>query len=85
PAIIKAAVKAESKWLIVEQDQPSEGKTPMECVAMSMEFIKKIKAEGACTGCEDECGGESCGDCGEGCSHEQASCGDSACGGCAHK
>ncbi|MBR3703738.1 MAG: hypothetical protein IKM12_09380, partial [Alistipes sp.] len=101
PAIIKAAVKAESKWLIVEQDQPSLDKTPLECVAMSMEYLKKLKAEGCCDGCEDECDGESCGDCGDGCSHEKSSCGgdcefqaqkaakpacgDKACGGCANK
>ena len=85
PSIIKAAVKAESKWLIVEQDQPSQGKTPMECVAMSMEYLKKLKAEGCCTGCEDECGGESCGDCADGCADhegcgEKSSCGEKACG-----
>ena len=45
PEIIKAAEAAGTEWLIVEQDQPSMGKTPMECVAMSMEYVKKIKAE----------------------------------------
>ena len=48
PAIIKAAVKAESKWLIVEQDQPSLDKSPMECVAMSMEYIKKVREQKPC-------------------------------------
>ena len=76
PAIIKAAVKAQSKWLIVEQDQPSLGKSPMECVAMSMEYIKKLKEEGCCDGgdhCGDGCG-DDCGDCGDGCSHEKSAC-----------
>ncbi len=54
PAIIKAAKAANSKWLIVEQDQPSMGKTPMECVATSMEYLNKIKAEGACCNHEGE-------------------------------
>lgn len=40
PAIIGAAEEVGSKWLIVEQDDPSMGKTPMECVAMSMDFLK---------------------------------------------
>ena len=48
PSIIKASKAAGSKWLIVEQDQPSMGKTPLECVATSMEYLKKVKAEGAC-------------------------------------
>ena len=43
PAIIKASEEAGSKWLIVEQDQPSMGKTPMECAAMSMEYLKGLK------------------------------------------
>ena len=56
PSIIKASKAAGSKWLIVEQDQPSMGLTPMECIATSMEYLKKIKSEGAC--CEHEKGGE---------------------------
>ena len=39
----KAAEAAGSKWLIIEQDQPSMGKSPMECAAMSMEYLKKVK------------------------------------------
>lgn len=42
PAIIAASVEAGSKWLIVEQDQPSMGKTAMECAAMSMEYLKGL-------------------------------------------
>ena len=43
PAIIEASKKAGSKWLIVEQDQPSMGKTPMECAGMSMAFLQGEK------------------------------------------
>lgn len=76
PAIIKASVKADSKWLIVEQDQPSLGKSAMECAAMSIEYIKRLQAEGCCDGgdhCGD-CSEESCSDCGD--------CGDSSCNDC---
>ena len=59
PSIVKASKAAGSKWLIVEQDQPSMGKTPLECVAMSIEYMKKMQAEGACCGdghaAEGEC------------------------------
>ena len=51
PSIIEASVAAGSKWLIVEQDQPSMGKSPMECVAMSMEYLKSITPD-----CHDENG-----------------------------
>ncbi len=62
PAIIAASKAAGSKWLIVEQDQPSMGKTPMECVAMSMEYLKSLKSE--CCG-DEACSGEPCADCKE--------------------
>lgn len=54
-ALMNAAEAAGSKWLIVEQDQPSMGKTPMECVAMSMEYVKKIKAEKCQKDCKKDC------------------------------
>ena len=43
PALLEAAKKAGSKWLVVEQDQPSLGKTPLECAAMGMETLKGLK------------------------------------------
>ena len=43
PALLEAAKKAGSKWLVVEQDQPSLEKTPIECAAMSMEYLKGLK------------------------------------------
>ena len=83
PAIVRAAKAADSQWLIVEQDQPSMGKTPMECVAMSMEFMKQMQAEGACCEGEGATGGCTNGhnhgqgeECdhkhGEGCNHNHA-------------
>ncbi len=45
PALLKAAEEVGSKWIIIEQDQPSMGKTPMECVAMGIEYLKKVQAE----------------------------------------
>ena len=43
PAIIEAAKAAGSKWLVVEQDQPSMGKTPLECAQVSMEYLQSLK------------------------------------------
>lgn len=43
PAIIEATKAAGSKWLVVEQDQPSMGKTPLECAETSMEYLKSLK------------------------------------------
>ena len=42
PAILKAAEAAGSKWVIVEQDNPSMGLTPMECIAKSREYLKTL-------------------------------------------
>ena len=59
-ALVKAAGDAGCGWLIVEQDQPSMGKTPMECVALGMEYLAKVKAQvcqEACTmkdACKDK-------------------------------
>ena len=43
PAIIEAAKAAGSKWLVVEQDNPSMGKTPLESVQMRMEYLNSLK------------------------------------------
>ena len=40
-SITKAAEDAGAKWIIVEQDSPSLGKTSLECVAMSMQYLKE--------------------------------------------
>ena len=42
PEIIKAATEAGTEWLVVEQDNPSMGLTPMECVAKSREYLRTI-------------------------------------------
>lgn len=42
PALLQAAEDAKSKWLVVEQDEPSRGKTPMECAQISIEYLKTI-------------------------------------------
>ncbi len=50
-ALVKTAEEGGSKWLIIEQDQPSLGKTPLECVEMAIKYLKKVQAEDNC--CED--------------------------------
>lgn len=42
PEILDACKKAGSSWVVVEQDQPALGKTPMECAKMSIDYIKEI-------------------------------------------
>lgn len=42
PGILAAALDAGAKWVVVEQDQPSLGKTPMECAAMSRAYLKTL-------------------------------------------
>ena len=43
PGIVKAAEKAGSQWLAVEQDLPSPGKTPMECARDSFNYLKTLQ------------------------------------------
>ncbi len=43
PAILDASVAAGAKWVVVEQDSPSMGKSPMECAAMSIAYLNSIK------------------------------------------
>ena len=42
PAILASAKKAGSNWIIVEQDKPSMGLSPMECIQKSIEYVKTI-------------------------------------------
>ena len=42
PEILEACKGAGTKWVVVEQDQPSLGKTPMECAKMSIDYVKQI-------------------------------------------
>lgn len=40
--IIAAAEKAGAEWVVVEQDSPSMDKSPLECVQMSINYLKKM-------------------------------------------
>ncbi len=40
--ILDAAEDAGAKWVVVEQDQPSMEKTPLECAKMSIDYLKGI-------------------------------------------
>jgi len=42
PALLSTAEDVGCEWLIVEQDQPSLGKTRMECAAMSAAYLKPL-------------------------------------------
>ncbi len=42
PEILAAAKDAGSQWMIVEQDQPSLGKTPLECAKMSIDYLNSL-------------------------------------------
>ncbi len=42
PEILKASEDAGAEWVVVEQDQPSMGLTPIECAAKSREYLKSI-------------------------------------------
>lgn len=42
PSILKAAEKAGATWVVVEQDKPSLGWTPVECATKSREYLKSI-------------------------------------------
>lgn len=43
PEILKASAEAGTEWVIIEQDHPSMNKTPMECVKMSIDFLKSLE------------------------------------------
>ena len=42
PDILEAAKDAGALWVVVEQDQPNMGKTPMECAEMSINYLKSL-------------------------------------------
>jgi sugar phosphate isomerase/epimerase len=42
PAILAAAEDAGARWVVVEQDSPSCGNTPMECAKMSIDYLKNL-------------------------------------------
>ena len=43
PGILKASEEAGSKWVVVEQDLPSPGKTPLECAKDSLDYLNGLK------------------------------------------
>lgn len=42
PAIVSAAGEVNTKWLVVEQDEPSLGKTPLECAKASIDYLNTL-------------------------------------------
>lgn len=42
PAILSAAEKAGTKWVVVEQDEPSMGLTPLESIKKSIDYLKTL-------------------------------------------
>ncbi len=42
PAILKAAEAAGTEWVVVEQDNPSMGLTPMESIKKSREYLRTL-------------------------------------------
>ena len=42
PSIVAAAEDAGSKWFVVEQDDPSMGRTRLECAEMSIRYLKSF-------------------------------------------
>lgn len=42
PSLLAAAKDAGAKWVVVEQDQPSLGKSALECVQMSMDYLNSL-------------------------------------------
>ncbi len=42
PSILKASEEAGAKWLVVEQDDPTKGLTPIECSRISLQYLKSL-------------------------------------------
>ena len=42
PAILDACKEVGAKWVVVEQDEPSMGKTRLECAEMSINYLKSL-------------------------------------------
>ncbi|MBE6702408.1 MAG: sugar phosphate isomerase/epimerase [Ruminococcaceae bacterium] len=42
PAILAAATEAGAEWVVVEQDKPSMGLTPLQCIEKSINYLKSI-------------------------------------------
>ena len=78
PGLIQAFKDAHSKWIIVEQDDPSMGLTPLECIKKGFDNLSGMLCGGDC--CKDgqkECCKEGEGDCckaAEGCEGKDGAC-----------
>ena len=46
PAIVAASAESGAKWLVVEQDQPSMGLTPIQCAEKSLGYLDGIGVRG---------------------------------------
>ncbi len=42
PSILAALKQTGTKWIIVEQDEPSRGLTPLECVRQSIDYLDSL-------------------------------------------
>ena len=42
PEVLEACKKAGTSWVVVEQDQPTMNKTPLESIKMSIDYLKTI-------------------------------------------
>ncbi|MBR3796733.1 MAG: sugar phosphate isomerase/epimerase [Clostridia bacterium] len=42
PSILAACEDVGAKWVVVEQDQPSMDKTPLECAKMSIDYLRSL-------------------------------------------
>lgn len=42
PSLVAASQDAGAQWLVVEQDMPTEGKTPLECAKLSIDYLRTI-------------------------------------------
>ncbi len=42
PSILAALEQTETKWIIVEQDEPSQGMTALECVRQSIDYLDSL-------------------------------------------
>jgi hypothetical protein len=42
PGIVKASEKAGARWLVVEQDLPSPGLTPIQCAKQSWDYLQGL-------------------------------------------
>jgi hypothetical protein len=42
PSLVEASIENGATWVIVEQDRPANGQTPMESAKLSRDYLKSI-------------------------------------------